>query len=347
MSDDANNTAPEVLDQGDIDRLLASTAEAAKQVVFRADGKRHSGEELPKIEVYDFRNPLFLTEVELRRLRLLHEDFIRYLSARLSLFLRMEFALKMAKLTTLSYGKFTESLPSPTHICLFKAEPLLGVGILDINPRLALTLVDRMLGGNGQSVKLERYLTEIEVTLLEDIIHILLEEWCGQWKSQNELHPAVIGHENNGRFLQTSPNDAVVLAMTLEVTFGDCSEQIQMGIPYYTIEPLVKSLQANRDKDMAPEPKPQRAEWKPIYEHITLPVRAEWDAFELSLREITELRVGDVVEMPSEIVQRTTIMLNGSPKFNGTVGLNGDKVVVNLTEKISQEHAPKPKNHGR
>jgi len=347
MSNELPNPMTDVLDQSDIDRLLASATEPTKQLVYRADGKRHEGAEVPKIEVYDFRNPVFLSEVELRRLRLMHEDFIRYLSARMSLFLRMEFALKMAKLTTLSYSKFTEALPSPTHICLFKTAPLLGVGVLDINPRLALTLVDRMLGGSGHSVKLERYLTEIEVTLLEDIILIVLEEWCGQWKTEKELHPAVIGHENNGRFLQTSPKDAVVLALTLEVTFGDCSEQIQIGIPYYTIEPLVKAMQANRDKDTTPEAKALKAEWKPIYEHISLPVRAEWNAFELSLREVTELRVGDVIEMQPEIVDRTVVMLNGTPKFTGTVGLDSDKVVVKLTQKIVRENVAHAKPHGR
>ena len=35
---------------------------------------------------------------------------MRYLGARLSLFLRMEFSLKMAKLTTVAYAKFTEQL---------------------------------------------------------------------------------------------------------------------------------------------------------------------------------------------------------------------------------------------
>ncbi|HRE80388.1 MAG TPA: flagellar motor switch protein FliM [Opitutaceae bacterium] len=346
MANDSGSV-PDVLDQSEIDRLLAGANEAPKQIIFRPDGKRHDTENAPKIEVYDFRNPVFLSEVELRRLRLMHEDFIRYLSARMSLFLRMEFALKMAKLTTVSYGKFTEALPSPTHICLFKTEPLLGVGILDINPRLALTLVDRMLGGSGHSVKLERYLTEIEVTLLEDIMLIVLEEWCGQWKSEKELHPAVIGHENNGRFLQTSPKDAVMLALTMEVTFGDCSEQIQIGVPYYTIEPLVKSMQAARDKDTAPDKKVHKAEWKPIYEHISLPVRAEWDAFELSLREITQLRVGDVIEMPPEIVEKTVITLNGNPKFTGTVGLDSDKVVVKLAQKITQENPVTAKRHGR
>lgn len=347
MADSTSNPVPEVLDQGDIDRLLAASTEVQKPVVFRADGRRLQTADLPKIETYDFRNPVFLSEAELRRLRLLHEDFIRYLSARLSLFLRMEFGLKMAKLTTVSYGKFTEGLPSPTHICLFKTDPLPGVGILDVNPRLALSLVDRMLGGTGKSVSIERYLTEIEVTLLEDIILMILEEWCSQWRDPRELHPTVIGHESNGRFLQTSTKDAVVLALTMEATFGDCSEQIQIGIPYFTIESLVKSLQASREKEGTPAAKAQKAEWKPVYEHISLPVRAEWDAFELSLREITDLRVGDIIELPPDIVDRTTVKLNGSPKFSGTVGLDRETVVVKLTQKISPEHAPDSKHHGR
>ncbi len=180
MAEDPNKGGTDFLDQSEIDKLLAqgNAAEAStpKRTLIRADGRRTAAGVTVKVEPYDFRNPAFLSEVELRRLRLVHEDFIRYLSARLSLFLRMEFGLKMAKLTTVNYQKFTESLPSPTHICLFKAEPLTGVSVIDINPRLALTIADRLLGGRGHSVKAERYLTEIEVALMEDVIVIILEE---------------------------------------------------------------------------------------------------------------------------------------------------------------------------
>src|SRR5476649_28652 len=231
MADSPEGTPPTTafLDQSEIDKLLSQAVEsgAPRQQLIRADGQKGGSEAALKVEPYDFRNPAFLSEVELRRLRLLHEDFIRYLSARLSLYMRMEFGLKMAKLTTVTYSKFTENLPNPTHLSMFKVEPLVGVGILDINPRLALTIADRLLGGKGHSVKAERYLTEIEVALIEDVILILLEEWCGQWKVEQELRPLIIGHENNGRFLQTSPKDAIVLALTLECNFGDCSEQIQ------------------------------------------------------------------------------------------------------------------------
>lgn len=350
MADDSNNSGgfSDILDQSEIDKLLASADVQKKTHLYRSNGQRVDAALGPKVETYDFRNPVFLTEVELRRLRLLHEDFIRYLSARLSLFLRMEFSLKMAKLTTLSYQKFTEALPSPTHLCLFKAEPLFGVGILDINPRLALTIADRMLGGRGHSVKAERYLTEIEIGLLEDIIAIILEEWCGQWHMEQELHGQIIGHETNGRFLQTSPKDAVVLALTMEANFGDCAEQIQIGLPYYTIEPLVKSMQARRQKDATVTTAVTRkAEWQPIYEKISIPARAEWEAFELSLREITALRVGDVIEMPPTILEQTHLLLNGTPKYAGTVGIEGDRVAVKLTAKIVEEEISPPKNHGR
>jgi flagellar motor switch protein FliM len=337
-----------VLDQSEIDRLLTQQAGPAKQQVFQSVASRHFVEGNVRIENYDFRNPVFLTEVELRRLRLLHEDFIRYLAARLSLFLRMELGLKMSKLTTLTYAKFTDSLPSPTHLCLFKVEPLLGVGILDVNPRLALTIADRMLGGRGHSVKLERYLTEIEIALLEDIITIILEEWCAQWRNEQELHPVILGHENNGRFLQTSPKDAIVLALSLEASFGDCSEQIQIGIPYYTIEPIVRKMQSRRQKDNAAASVEKRSEWQPAYDHINVPVRGEWEACELNLREIVHLRVGDVIELPTTLFEDTRVLLNGAPKFVGKVGLEADHVAIQITRRVNpQNQTPHVSTDGR
>ncbi|OAM88627.1 flagellar motor switch protein FliM [Termitidicoccus mucosus] len=347
MAEDPHNGPIDALDQSEIDRLLAQTTEAEKPPVFCSDGRRAAPNAKFRIEAYDFRNPVFLTEVELRRLRLLHEDFIRYLSARLSLFLRMECGLKMARLTTLSYSKFTESLPSPTHICLFKAEPLRGIGVLDINPRLALTLVDRMLGGRGHSVKAERYLTEIEIALLEDIILIVLEEWCGQWKAEQSFRPQIVGHENNGRFLQTSPRDAIVLALALEMNFGDCAEQLQLGIPYYTIEPMVRSMQARRQREASSGGVAKKTEWKPACEDIAMDVRAQWNAWEMPLRELLSLRVGDVLELPAEILGDTRLLLENTEKFVGTVGIEGDHVAVKIKQPLFTSDTAEAPAYGR
>jgi flagellar motor switch protein FliM len=348
MADEAPKPASESLDQSEIDKLLAQTADqpAGKLLTIPVEGRRSgSGAAAPKVEPYDFRNPAFLSDMELRRLRILHEDFIRYLAARLALFLRMEVELKLGQLVAINYAKFTSSLASPTHVCLFKAEPLHGVGLLDINPRLALTIVDRLLGGRGHSVKADRSLTEIEISLLEDVANIVLEEWCGQWRQEQELHPVIIGHENDGRFLQTSPRDAIMLCLTMEVSFGDCAEQIQIGMPYYTIEPLVKKMQARRQKDTTVSPALKSPTWIGAYDRIAMPLRAEWDAFDASLREIAALRVGDVIELPAGLLEQTRILLNGTPKFIGTVGLDGERSAVQITRKLPRPEAEIPSDH--
>ncbi|MBL9210959.1 MAG: FliM/FliN family flagellar motor switch protein [Opitutaceae bacterium] len=344
MADEAEKPSGEFLDQSEIDRLLAQQAQPQ---IHTGGVLRDKADAALKVQPYDFRNPAFLSETELRRLRLLHEDFIRYLSARLSLYLRMEFGLKMAQFTTLTYAKFTEALPNPTHLSLFKVEPLIGIGILDVNPRLALTIADRLLGGKGNSVKADRHLTEIEIALVEDVVMILLEEWCAQWKGEQELRPHLIGHENSGQFLQTAARDAVILAMTLECTFGDCTEQIQLGVPYFTIEPLVKKMQARQQRDSAVVQTAKRAEWQASYDRITVPVRAEWDAFEVTLREVTQLRVGDVIEVRPSVCAETRILMNGTPKFIGTVGLDTDRVAVQISRKLPSEEIFNAQSDGR
>lgn len=346
MAEESTPPASAVLDPNEIEKLVTPATEAvapAGGVVAAVDPTTGAA----KVQVYDFRNPTFLAEAELRRLRQMHEDFVRYLSARLALHLRMDFGLKLTAFTTATYADFTESLPNPTHISLFKIEPLIGVGVFEMNPRLALTIADRLLGGRGQAGKAERNLTEIEVALIEDVILVILEEWGNQWKLDQELRPQIIGNENSARFLQSSPRDAIILTLALECTFGDCTEKLQLGVPFYTIEPLVKKMQARRQKDAAITPAAKRAEWHTSYDRITVPVRAEWNAFEISLREISTLRIGDVIEMQPSICAETRVLLNGTPKFSGTVGLDNDRVAIQLTRKLSPEETSHAKPDGR
>jgi flagellar motor switch protein FliM len=209
-TDDSNNPPGELspLDQNDIEALLAQVETEKKELVYTYEGNRFPADQKLSIESYDFRNPVFLTEYDLRQVRIRQEQFIHYLGARLSMFLRMDFGLKMSKLQTIDFTKFTASLPNPIAISLFKIDQLSGVGVLAVNPRLAMTLVDRMLGGKGHSVRQDRYLTEIEVSLLNDVVNIFLEEWCRQWADVQDMNPAIVGNENNGRFLQTAASDA-------------------------------------------------------------------------------------------------------------------------------------------
>ncbi|EDY85112.1 flagellar motor switch protein FliM, putative [Verrucomicrobiia bacterium DG1235] len=335
MADDP--TEGELLNQTDIDALIQEAMEEPEEIIYDPEGNKVKTPKGTRIEPYDFRNPIFLTEVELRRVRIRHEEFIRYLAARLSIFLRLEYSLKMSRLSTLTYSKFTETIPNPAHVVLFKIEQLFGVGVIDINPRLALTMVDRMLGGKGHSVQGERYLTEIETNLVDDVVGIVLEEWCRQWKSEQELDTTIIGHESNGRFLETSPADAIMLVLSMEAGVGDCSETIQIGLPYYTLEPIIKRMHEAKEKDLGMDLTQAESSWQSSFNQIDIPVQAEWDGQTLTTKEVMNLRPGDVIRFPKTVLKDTRVRLSNSIKFTGEVGLENDRVAVKLDKKLEEE----------
>ncbi len=200
---DAFPNDPEVLSQSDVERLLAQVAEKESVTEVVAPGGTKTKCAPETIQPFDFRQPIFLSAAELRKLRLRQEDFTRSLAARLSIYLRLEFTLQMSRLQTITYRKFVDSLANPTYLTVFKVEPLRGGCILDLSPQLGITMVDRLLGGPAQSVSLERDLSDIEAALLDQAVEIVLQEWCNQWSGLQELRPVVLGHESSGRFLQT------------------------------------------------------------------------------------------------------------------------------------------------
>jgi len=335
-TNDHNNPAGEVLSQSEVERLLAQVAEQeSKATVVKNDGEKEARLK-DSIQAYDFRNPSLLAAAELRKLRVEHDQYIARLAALLSIYLRMEVGLQMSKLQTLPYGKFTESIASPAHIVLFKVEPLRGICVLDINPRLGLTMVDRLMGGAGHSVAQNNDLSDIEAALLDQVMQIFIGEWCTHWRAVQELKPVILGHENSGQFLQTAHSDTVMLVITLEVRMADCLEQIQLAFPYATLEPIVRQLGVglNPEAQIANPAAGPRPRWNPELESAKIPISAEWPALEMTARDLVNLKVGDVLPLDAEVVNSVRLRLASIPKFTGRLGSQGDKWAVEITQTI-------------
>ncbi len=329
----------QVLSQAEVENLLARVAEEESSVLVYTGGNQKERRPRDSIQPYDFRHPAFLSQAELRRLRLRHEEFIRALASRLSLYLRMEFSLQMSKLQTVLYRRFTEGLANPSYLSLFKADPLPGVCILEISPRLGFTIVDRLLGGPAHSANAEHDFTEIELALLEQAAHVVIGEWCGHWRGVKDLHPVILGHENNGRFLQTAPHDTVILALSMEARIGDCMESMQIGFPYYTLEPLIlelsRTMQASINEGA---PRVQtKSRWQPHFDDIPVPVSAAWADLELAAREVAALKVGDILELPPARCEQVNVRLGDVDRYRGRLGTRGNKWAVQLTEVLKKK----------
>jgi flagellar motor switch protein FliM len=250
-------------------------------------------------------------------------------------------SLKLTRLLTMPYTKFSESMKNLTHISLFKVDQLSGIGILEISPRLAISMTNRMLGGRGMTTEEEeRYLTEIEIALLEEIVDIIVQEWCRQWKDDRQFSGRQIGHENNPRFLQVCAPDTVTLVLTIEALAGDSVEQIQLGIPYNMLEPIVKNLHASRSREMqsVPDAKPQQ--WRSSYNQIAVPLVADWQVPQVNVSDILSLRVGDVLEMPKSTLSNTRVRIANAPRFIAQAGSENGHVAIQIGPDI--KNAPNP-----
>ena len=283
---------------------------------------------------FDFRQGGILSEKQSRLLRKRHEDLASALADRLTLWLRSDFSLRLARVEAVSYSGFIESLPAATHITLFKMEPLRGICLLETPPPLAIAVVERLLGGPAQSLGETRDLREVEIALFDQWSQILFEEWQLHFPEPPTPKIHLLGHESAPRFLQSAPPEMMMIEVVFEATFAEGNVPIQLAFPYPTLEPLLQHL-APSEEPAAPVaaamPSAPPVPWNHGLDDMKLAVSAHWIGLELTARELATLQVGDVVQLAPEVVAEVQVRLAGRAKFSGRLGTCGGHWAVELT----------------
>lgn len=100
-----------------------------------------------------------------------------------------------------------------------------------------------------------------------------------------------------------------MLLLTIEATFGDCCEPIQIGVPYLAIEPAIKKMLARGRHSEDIEKKEKDCRLRKSYGNVTITVCAEWSAFEITIGNLLSLRSGDVIELSKELLSQTLVRL--------------------------------------
>jgi flagellar motor switch protein FliM len=184
------------------------------------------------------------------------------------------------------------------------------VGLLETPPKLGIALVDRLLGGAGNTTALNRDLTEIETALLDQVVDVVLKEWCQIVTSLPAAKPAIVGHEANPRFLQTASSDTSLFVLTLELRLNDCAEKVHLGLPYSMLQAVIRTLNPSPElqKQTPPSP-PMPVKWNPCLDSVPVPLSVEWDGLEIDARKLAHLKVGDVLPLAPERIERAAVRL--------------------------------------
>src|SRR5699024_11305959 len=117
-------------------------------------------------------------------------------------------------------------------VCSSDLEPLEGRILMEVNPNIAYTMMDRLLGGKGNSEVKAEDLTEIETTIMSQMFEKAIINLEEAWATIIDIEPILEEFEVNPQLLQmVSPNEKVVV-VSLNTQIGDVSVLNNICISY-------------------------------------------------------------------------------------------------------------------
>jgi flagellar motor switch protein FliM len=320
---------PDVLTQSEIDDLLKaiSTGELdVKEVVQDNSGK--------KVSVYDFKRPNKFAKDQLRTLEMIHENYARLVSTFLSGYLRSFVTVDLVTVEQLTYYEFTNSLSNPTILALCDASPLSGTLIFEVSPSLTYAIIDRILGGYGNGVAKIRNFTEIEETIMRNLLDKAVGFLVEPWRNVIEITPRVTKLETNSQFIQImSPNEIIAL-ITLRVKVVEAEGMINIAIPHLSIEPIVNKLStrfwftsSGNNKEKGDATLLERR-----IENASVLLRVILGQCDITVEEFCQLQSGDVLRLDSKCDRPLEMYIDNNHIFNVKPGLKKNRIAVKVVD---------------
>ncbi|KQU60366.1 flagellar motor switch protein FliM [Rossellomorea marisflavi] len=323
--------ANEILSQSEIDALLS----AINTGEMSADDFKKEEEER-KVKVYDFKRALRFSKDQIRSLTRIHENFARILTTYFSAQLRTYVHINVASADQIPYEEFIRSVPKMTILNVYELPPLDGRILIEINPNIAYSMMDRVMGGKGVSINKVENLTEIETSIMSQLFEKAFESLREAWSTVVDVDPVFDEFEVNPQFLQmVSPNETVVV-ISLNTTIAETSGMINICIPHVVLEPILPKLsgsywmESKRKESSSTEVTQLREGIK----KAMVPVVAQLGKTEVTIEDFLSMGVGDVLDLGTGIGDPLTVCVGNVPKFIAQPGRSKKKLAVQILETL-------------
>lgn len=338
----AGGLAIDVLDQTEVDALLAA-AERGTATVEHRTGRVFSAqrrpEELESVEIrpYDFKRPERVSKDQMRALQTLHEGFARNFGASLSGFLRTIVEVKVATCEQMTYSEFISGLPNPTSFNLLETTGLDGQMCLEISPLIIYPIIDRLLGGSSSELFIpQRPMTLIESRLISNVTRRGLHAMSEAWASLREMTFSIVATESNPQLVQIVPPNEVVVVIGFELKMSNRAGTMNLCIPYNVIEPLMDALAAQSWFALSKHQKSPEARRRIAgnLASATMGISVVVARTTITLRDLIEMRVGDVIVSEKPAAESVDLCIEGERKFAAAMGHHRGQRAVRIVRAI-------------
>jgi len=305
---------------------LPATATAARPGPAGARPRRRTGVVEGASPVpYDFRRPIQLSREHQRMLQLAFDGYARQATTVFTSALRTVCSVTLDSIDQRSYAEYVDSLGQSTYMTKFTAEPMPGLGVLELPLPATMACVDHMLGGPGSAEQPQRPLTEIESGVITGFVERLLGEMTYSLAELLPLEPAAVGVEYSPQFAQVAGAADVMVVVTLALKIGRLDSRMTLCFPFTGLLPYLTAAAAPAavsDRERAQRERSAQL-LRDRFEEVPVPISVRLRSTHLGPEVLTGLKPGDVVRLghpasaPVDVVVDETLFAHATPGARG------------------------------
>lgn len=242
------------------------------------------------------------------------------------------------------YDEFVRDVPNPTVLTLLKLAPLPGSAMLHTPLRVGYAATELMLGGVGGANQPRRSMTDLELSLMRNIVELMLPEIRYAFESVVPLEPMIITQESNPQFAQlAAPTDMVIL-ISFDVRIESVTDVMTLCIPFSSLQPHLEALSVNhgagtQNRDRIAEQKAR------IHEHLhesSVVTRARFASAVATSAQIVDLGVGDVLLLNHPVAMPLTVEVDDVPVYDATIGRVSRHLALQIQGPVPSDRRQRP-----
>lgn len=323
--------ADQILSQEEIDALLS--AMDSGEVEVEEDPKPKAKAEA---KAYDLTSQSLMLRDQFDALDEVYDKFVNLLNVSLTSSFQRAIEVKQISKEIVKFGEFLQAFSNPTGFSIYSMEPLIGSGLLAVEPSLAFSLIDCMFGGIGKPLAKMREFTQIEQRMLSRFYIDILRELEQAWRVAFNLKIMQKKSESKPEFVNlVNPGD-LVLIFVFAVNGEEFSGNIHVCTPFLMLEPIKDKLSSRylREKDLAHA---FRSQLTVLLKDTQVDMVAEMGKTVQTIGQILELETDDIIKLNTGPQDPVTIKVQGVPKYLGLPGIIKGNRAVQVTDLVEKE----------
>ena len=334
----------DVLSQSQIDALLKSMQNGDALQTEEADSVTMQPKE-KKYRTYDFYSPRKFTKEKIKILNSVFENYARILTSQVNGIFRVMTDITVFEVQERRYYEYVNALHE--NDCMTLVDTIMPEKgrqnvplMIHITPGLVITLINHMLGGGDEVVRVDddyRY-SDVELALYRRVIEYVTNALKDGFANYVNVAFEVQRVEENPTMAQETGLDETVAIILLNVDVaGLATEKIRICMPGTLLEAIFQVIDTRKHLARGFSYDDNR---ETILDNIRcsrLPVTGQLGTVHLDLEDLYRLQPGDIIDLGRAKDSPVKLFVGRQPWFTGQMGRYKKNVAVRIISRYPEE----------